>query len=738
MANEMLKFRKGTHAQIMNAAKVPGTIYIAKDEKAMYVDIDTTENGRIRIGDFIRVATVEGIQPPFSTSALYYVEADNALLKYVETEVEGVKTGEWKQVNGTDDLKTELSGVKNRVSALEGTVGSATSGLVKDMADAKTAIAANASAIGTASVKDDEGNVTTAATGLHALVEENAADIDAAADRIKALEDTVGTNEDGETLGGRVNALESDMSQAKSDISALQTASAQHVTKTEAEAFAKTADIEGTLAKVDTTNGVTAAIEAAVAVEKSRAELAEKALDDSIKTVKATADGAVQSTAFETWKTENTTAINNAKNAAIESANGYTDGKITDEITRADGKYATKLALESTDSVVSGHTNTLATLTGTGAGSVAEAKKAAEDAMAEAQKKTTMAEVEAKDYATKAEAQDMADGKDAAIATAQNAANAAQSAADDAQADADTALEAIGDETKGLTKAVADNAAAAAKAQKTADDYATAHAEDYTNAQIDSKVKAVSDVVAEHTGTLATLTSTDPTTVGSVAEAKAAADKAQGDIDAWKTAHEGDMTNEQINAAIKVAKDAADAAQGDADANAQSIQTLQGAINTLNGAGEGSVSKAVADAEGRLNTEIANKINAANAMDYKGGVASEDALFQKTNVKVGDTYVATTKFTFTDGAVVYPGDLIIAQGTEENGVIADPTWDIVHTGYDASLEQTITTADGKIQLTSAIGANNGQVAFVPAADSSATVAVANNTVTIGMAWEDFE
>ena len=98
---------------------------------------------------------------------------------------------------------------------------------------------------------------------------------------------------------------------------------------------------------------------------------------------------------------------------------------------------------------------------------------------------------------------------------------------------------------------------------------------------------------------------------------------------------------------------------------------------------EGSVKKAIADAEGRLNTEIANKINAANAMDYKGGVGAESELLAKTDVKVGDTYVATQKFTL-DGATVYPGDLVIAQGTEANGVVTDPTWDVVHTGYDAS------------------------------------------------------
>ena len=96
---DMLKFRKGTYAQINAANKVAGTIYIAKDEKAMYVDVDAST--RIRIGDFIRVDTVKDITPPYSTSSLYYVENDNALLKY--------DGSHWKQVNGTDDLKASIT-----------------------------------------------------------------------------------------------------------------------------------------------------------------------------------------------------------------------------------------------------------------------------------------------------------------------------------------------------------------------------------------------------------------------------------------------------------------------------------------------------------------------------------------------------------------------------------------------------------------------------------------------------
>lgn len=59
-------------------------------------------------------------------------------------------------------------------------------------------------------------------------------------------------------------------------------------------------------------------------------------------------------------------------------------------------------------------------------------------ALAKANEKTTMAEVEAKDYATKAEAQGMADGKDAAIKAAKDAADAAQADIDAFMAAADT------------------------------------------------------------------------------------------------------------------------------------------------------------------------------------------------------------------------------------------------------------------------------------------------------------
>lgn len=86
MANESLMFKKGL-LQNLPSTKQAGTIYITTDERAMYVDISPTE--RIRLGDFIEVANESDLQnakyQPYSTTALYYVNSSNKLLKYTGT-----------------------------------------------------------------------------------------------------------------------------------------------------------------------------------------------------------------------------------------------------------------------------------------------------------------------------------------------------------------------------------------------------------------------------------------------------------------------------------------------------------------------------------------------------------------------------------------------------------------------------------------------------------------------------
>ena len=743
MANLFL--RRGPLARLADAPKVDGAISFTTDEPGIYLDIlEGSEVVRKRIGDLIQVPNIDalvanynqetgamtgiatsaqGLVSEWSESALYYAIEENALLKYVKS------TSSWVQVNTVGDLPARMTAVEGKVASLEGTVGNATSGLVKKVADLESSVSDNADAIAghatdiealkSAVGMDDEGNVE----GLAGSVAQLRTDLG-------ELE----TEVHGQDGNGGMKATLADHA---GKITALEQASAQHVTKTEAAAFAKTADIQPTLNKVDTEGTVSAAIEDAVATEKSRAEGVEKTLSDSIAAVKSTADNAVQTTTFNQFKTENTAAIATAKTEAINdattAANGYTDSQIAAEVTRANGAYAPKSLVDT----VSGHTGTLTTLTGdaTVQGSVAEAKKAAEDAMAEAQKKTTMAEVEAKDYATKTQAKAYADAKDAAI-------QAAADAAADAQGDIDAWETAHANDytnTK-IDELVADAKKAGTDAQADFDAYETAHASDYTNKQIDDKITAASNSASG--------------AQGAADAAQEAADAAQadatkaltaiGDADSGLTKAVNDNTAalEILNGAATVSGSVAEAkkagtdAAATANANSGEIATLKGQVATLNGNAQtaGSVDYKVAQAKSALESKIEEEINAANAMDYQKGIGAQSELNAITQAKAGDTYVVTSQF-----GTYYPGDLLIATGTEgSDGFISgDISWTHVKTGYDASLEQTLSGADNKIKLSSITGANNGEVAFEAAANTSASVSVAGNKVVVGMVWGEF-
>lgn len=658
----MLKFKKGLWSKLPEA-KAEGTIYVTTDEKAMYVDISDSE--RIRLGDIIRVNTFNELQPPFSNEAFYYVEASNALLKRVAVTSENdVVTYEWKQINGTQELQSTLTALTGRVSTLEGTVGSATSGLVKDVNDLKTVVG-----------KAAEGQ--NPATGLVADVAANAKDIE-------ALQAALGLGEGEEadgTLAGSVAQLRTDLTELETEVHGtdgnggmvatladhtsrignLETESAKHALKTDLDAFAKTADIQGTLDKVDTEGTVTAAINAAVAGEKSRAEGAEQTLTNNLAAVKNTADSAVPNATFEQFKTDNTTAINNAKTSAVSDATAaakeYTDDKIAEEVTRANGAYAPKSLVE-----------TVAGLSGAIGGAesgivkdIADNKAAAEKAQADA----TQALADAKKAndaigtAEKGLIKDIADAK-AAAATADGKAVAAQEAANAAQGAADAAQE---DATQALSDAAA--------AQKTADDYIAAHKDDYTKAQIDTAV----------------------------------ADAKKAGTDAASTAN----------------------------ANASAISKLQADLKAVTD--DYVTESELATVKSDLQKEIDADIRAANAMEYAGTIESASAI-PTTGVKNGATYVIGTSF---DSYAA--GDMLIAQGTEDpdTGLITSPTWAHVKSGYDATLDQQLTGANNQIMLSNGVRNDAdaaGAITF--AATGSASVEVKNNTVTVGMVWEDFK
>lgn len=80
MAN-VVAFKKGLRANLP-ASYSAGTFYVTTDERAIYLDVD--DSSRIRIGDFQEFANVAALEanPNPSTTALYYVSDINCLAKW--------------------------------------------------------------------------------------------------------------------------------------------------------------------------------------------------------------------------------------------------------------------------------------------------------------------------------------------------------------------------------------------------------------------------------------------------------------------------------------------------------------------------------------------------------------------------------------------------------------------------------------------------------------------------------
>lgn len=735
--NELLRFRKGTHANLKNQDIVAGTVYVTTDEKAMYVDISATE--RIRLGQIVNFATLTEFQnflnntiPPYSEEAFYYVEDKNALLKWVSndntTSVGGVDTkGTWKQINSTSAVTEAINGVSNRVTALEGTVGNASTGLVKDVNALKS-------------------TVGDANSGLVKDVATNAADID-------TLEEAIVTGENAKegTIGKLVTQIGADLDVAEGEIDALQTLTNGH-TATIGEHTTAIGNLNTALTNYKTEVGNTYATKTELANEK-------KALQAEIDSdVAAEAELRVQGDeANANAISAINTKIGNAESgmvADIARAQATADGAVT-----AIGDANSGLTKEVNARVKTSDFEAFKITNTEAIGAVEDkadaAQQAANAADANAEKRVLTSTYNA---FLEVNTQNIADAKAAGTTAQTNLTNYINAHADDYDNDKiDELIEGVNSSANtnaaAIKKLGEDLTAHANTAEQTyakigdsylkSETYTKTEADGAIDAKVAAEAKLRDDQDKIHTeainGIKATIGDSTKGLIADIAAAKAAGDNAQIDFDAWEQAHLNDYTNSQIDAAIKVAKDAADAAQGTANANTQSINGLTATVEKLDGTEttEGSVKQQIAAAKKALQDEIDADIRAANAMEFEKGVSASSEL--PTSAKNGATCVAKASFTLAGGEQVRPGDLLIATGTEDatTGLITNPSWTLVHTGYDASLEQTLDTVDGKIALTSKVGGTASTVSFVAATGSAATVSVANNTVTVGIEWDNF-
>ena len=145
---------------------------------------------------------------------------------------------------------------------------------------------------------------------------------------------------------------------------------------------------------------------------------------------------------------------------------------------------------------------------------------------------------------------------------------------------------------------------------------------------------------------------------------------------------------------------------------------------------------------------VAGLLRAAEAMRYMGTLTSADPLAEvlaKTGVEAGDVWVVSQ---ISADGTYKPGDMFIAKA---DGATTAAQWEHVKTGYDANLEQKLFTEvnsdsnGGKITLDSIGVLDTGSIEIKADLNSAVRVTMTKDSdasgnhgvATIGMVWEDF-
>ena len=704
----MLNFKYGLHSNLpaYDETKL-GTIYVTSDEHAMYIDLpkDATNNpnGRIRLSQIITIPTItewEGMQPPYSEEAFYYVVEANALLKYNGV-VDGVH--DWKQINSTAAIKEELNSVAARVKAIEDE-------------DYSTQIA---------NINTDIDNLEKEDETLAQGIADAEAAIAAVENRATGLEKMLSFK--GTVTELPASATENDTCIYGGEIYIYHTAEDGQVKwEAYADLVQQIEDLKDTVSTMATDTALTALREKVTALEqwKATAQPAIEAAQAAAEAAQGTADQAVSDAAGALAAAQGAQgtadqAVSDAADAATAAANAQTkadsaynlaDTKTTMEAVEAKN-YATKGEAQDMADAVLGSDGDAAT-----ANTVFGAKAAAKAAHDAADDAATAA----------ANAKTQADKGVEDAAAAQAKADSAYELAQTAQSNANDRVLKSEFETFKTNNTTAINEA--------------------KQAGLDGQAAAVTAdgkaVAAQNRADAAYTLAEGKTTMAEV-EAKNYATKSEAQ----------EMANNVLG----------NTSDGSSDktvygAHAAAAEALAAAV-----AADEKVTQEISDRESAisgLRAEITNNMQTADAMVFIDVVASEDELpavgatVNGKKLSNGWTYKAVDEFIMENGTPVYIGDLLIASGTEgEDGSLTSVTWKHVPSGYVADYNpkmDLVNAGDNLAKITLTSGANKtdsddtndydgdlGNVIIKSAADSAVTVAVTGSEIAIGMAWGTF-
>jgi hypothetical protein len=755
-------FKKGLVGNLkplMASGGSEGTFYLAEDERSLYFGTKSGKIERIQ-GSVLYFDTLAqftaGTQPPYSTDIIYFIASDNALVRW-----DGAK---WIQLNATADaVNTAISDLTTAINGLGETVAQHT----EDIADNAEAIATKAAQADlealAARVTTNEGNIATNTSNIAkntAAIATKAAqtDLDAANEAIGANTQNIAKN----TAAIATKASQADFNDLKGRVD-----EAEDLIAENAEAIATKAS----QADFNTLEGRVSANEEGIEANGKAISETKTALND-YKTSNNTRVGAVESR-----MTQAETDIDNLeKNKAdVVDFNGLVQR--VDGIDESVSTNATNIATNATNitnlqkAVATKADNTefqgVAQRVTTAEGNIAKNLNSINDLSANKADKSELATTN-ESVAANAEA----------ITNLQTAVGkkANQTDLDNLTAVVDT--KATKTSVENLTKKVNTN---------------TANITDHTTRLngIDETLETKVDKVAGHSlvadseitklagieaganrtevdAALST-TSTNPvqnkvistkidamsTTITNNYNSLSEAVENLDEVKADKTAV--DTIKKNLEDAIEEIADAIGVGGGTSgttlsgrvaaleETAADHETRIGGAETRLNGIDEAiqtindtkATKTELNTAKSDLTALINKEIDAANAMTYKNGVSAASQL-PTSNVAVGDTYVVTEGFGGYNA-----GDLLVASGTEENGVIKGTiTWTHVQTGYSTTFDQTLEVEDANgtsavaINLKSHAGVVGTSVAMA-SANEGLTIDVVDDVITFNMVWGSF-
>ena len=769
MAN-LLNFKFGAFANLPEA-KTAGTVYVTTDEQAMYIDLPNKDNSstidRLRIGDIIVKDSVKSAAPPFAEGAFYYFVKENALVRWDGTT--------WKQINTTDGVVAELNSFKTeattRLQLLETTTAGHKTAIEKLQADSATHVtnsdfatfkAENTAAIAEAKKAGTDAN---AAAGVAQAAAEAA---QATANTAKSTADAAlpkkgGTMSGDITMGGyKIVGLGNPTSDTDAATKEY-VDDAEIRAKDEASKASKAAAAAQAAADAADTKAASAGTAAALAQSKadSAYTLAEsKATMEEVEAknyaTKAEAQGYANTVLGQSGDSSTTATVYGAikkaeeANAAASAAQQLAAQKVTMEQVEAK-QYATTSYVDTTKNTLLGNVgNTENDVTIYGAfAAAAIAKEKGEQGIADAA--TALAAANAASGAATAAAGAAKQADDKAVA-AQESANDADAKAVAANDNANSrvlqtvydafvetnnsALENLGGQISANGTAIAQAAAAASKAQTTADD----GVKDAAAALARANEMLPLDGSKTMTGAIA---------MGNNKITGLAAPSA--DTDAANKKYVDDAKS-----AVAGQASAANQAAANALARANEMLPLDGS-KSMTGAIVMGNNKITGLANPDSDNDAANKayvdgaiaagIKANDAMTFKGTVGGTGATLSElptANVQKGDTYKVSAAGSYGPSGnkiSAKVGDLIINVGADDG----TPSWTHVSSGYEDDYLQRFVINNGIVYLTDGVNANNtnhrGSLAFAGAEGTNLSFAVTgtgyNATVTATLEWGTF-